>query len=160
MQYENGNPCIVCWSVRVMVLATFRTQRHTDSIGSIITRLGRYIPSKSRGSSMLHSVKTGSGAHRVSYPTDIGGSFPGSKATTLFSLIRGKGKVVSVLNCFGITQWTLWGSGGISPQLTSALDGGEWLASRPGTHWITDWVGPKAGLDAVEYRKISCPCSP
>jgi hypothetical protein len=39
-----------------------------------------------------------------------------------------------------------WWSGGIAPQfLTSALDGGEWLASRhylftrgeraPGTHW-------------------------
>jgi hypothetical protein len=38
--------------------------------------------------------------------------------------------------------------------LTSAL-GGEWLASRPcrftpgkrapGTHWIGDWVGPRAG---------------
>jgi hypothetical protein len=43
--------------------------------------------------------------------------------------------------------------------LTSALDGGEWSASRPhrftcserdaGTHWIGDWVSPRAGLDAV-----------
>jgi hypothetical protein len=43
--------------------------------------------------------------------------------------------------------------------LTSALDGGEWLASRPGrftprekapgTHWIGGWVGPRAFLDAV-----------
>jgi hypothetical protein len=43
--------------------------------------------------------------------------------------------------------------------LTSALDGGEWLASRPrrftprerapGTHWIGGWVGPRAVLDAV-----------
>jgi hypothetical protein len=42
-----------------------------------------------------------------------------------------------------------WGSGGIAPHfLTSALDGGEWSASRPGrftprertprTHWIGD----------------------
>jgi hypothetical protein len=41
--------------------------------------------------------------------------------------------------------------------LTSALVGGEWLASRPrrfipeekvhGTHWIKGWVSPKAGLD-------------
>jgi hypothetical protein len=54
-----------------------------------------------------------------------------------------------------------YGSGGIAPPfLTSALDGGEWLASRPGrftaaerapvTHWIGGRVGPRAGLDAVE----------
>jgi hypothetical protein len=50
-----------------------------------------------------------------------------------------------------------WWSGCIF--LTSALDGGEWSASRPGhftlmerapgTHWIGGWVGPNAGLDAV-----------
>jgi hypothetical protein len=43
--------------------------------------------------------------------------------------------------------------------LTSALDGGEWSASRlgrftpkeraPGTRWIGGWVGPRAILDAV-----------
>jgi hypothetical protein len=47
--------------------------------------------------------------------------------------------------------------------LTSALDGDEWSASRPGrftpggialgTHWIGSWVGPRAGLDAVENRR-------
>jgi hypothetical protein len=52
--------------------------------------------------------------------------------------------------------------------LTSTLDGGEWSASRssrfnhrertPGTHWIGDWVGPRAGLDTVVKRKIPCPC--
>jgi hypothetical protein len=53
------------------------------------------------------------------------------------------------------------GSGGIAlPFLTLALDGGEWSVSRPrrftleknatGTHWIGGWVGPRAGLDAVE----------
>jgi hypothetical protein len=52
--------------------------------------------------------------------------------------------------------------------LTSALDGGEWSASRPGrvlppgkrtpgTHWIGGWVGPRAGLDAGARRKI-CLC--
>jgi hypothetical protein len=51
--------------------------------------------------------------------------------------------------------------------LTSALDGGEWSASRPfpftprerapGTHWIGGWVGPRAGLDAVMKGKIPSP---
>jgi hypothetical protein len=26
----------------------------------------------------------------------------------------------------------------------------------PGTDWIGGWVSPTAGLDAVEYRNISC----
>jgi hypothetical protein len=58
-----------------------------------------------------------------------------------------------------------WGSGGVVPlSLTSALQGGEWSASRPGrftprerdpgTHWIGGWVGPTAVLDAVVKRKI------
>jgi hypothetical protein len=48
--------------------------------------------------------------------------------------------------------------------LTSALIGGEWSASRPGsftpgeratgTHWIGEWVGLRAGLDDVERRKF------
>jgi hypothetical protein len=46
--------------------------------------------------------------------------------------------------------------------LTSALVGGEWSASRPGsitpgggapgTYWIGGWVGPRTGLDDVERR--------
>jgi len=46
--------------------------------------------------------------------------------------------------------------------LTSALDGGEWSASRPGrvtsrertpgTHWIGGWVRPRTGPDAVVRR--------
>jgi hypothetical protein len=46
--------------------------------------------------------------------------------------------------------------------LTSALDGGEWPASRPGhfnpgekgpgTHLKGGWVGPKAGLDALKVK--------
>jgi hypothetical protein len=48
--------------------------------------------------------------------------------------------------------------------LTSAVDGNEWSASRPGpftareivpgTHWIGGWVGPRAGVDTVVKRKI------
>jgi hypothetical protein len=51
--------------------------------------------------------------------------------------------------------------------LTSALDEGDWSASRPGrftprerapgTHWIGGWVGPRAVLDAVVKRKIHSP---
>jgi hypothetical protein len=51
--------------------------------------------------------------------------------------------------------------------LTSALDGGEWSASRPGrstsrerapvTHLIGVWVGPRDVLDAVVKRKIPSP---
>jgi hypothetical protein len=63
------------------------------------------------------------------------------------------------------------------PFLTSALDGGEWLASRPcrfipwegasGTHWIGGWGDPEPvwtpwkrektlPLPGIDYR----PCSP
>jgi hypothetical protein len=61
-----------------------------------------------------------------------------------------------------------WGSGSIDPPIfTSALDGGEWSASRsgrftpreraPDTHWLGDWVGPIVVLDAVVKRKIPSP---
>jgi hypothetical protein len=48
--------------------------------------------------------------------------------------------------------------------LTSALDGDELLATRPGrftpeerapgTHWIIGWVCLRAGLDDVDKRKL------
>jgi hypothetical protein len=48
------------------------------------------------------------------------------------------------------------------------LGEGEWPASRPGRftprerasdpHWIGGWLGPRAALDSVEKRKISCSC--
>jgi hypothetical protein len=48
--------------------------------------------------------------------------------------------------------------------LTSALDGGEWSASRPGRftsrerapgiHGIGGWLGPRAVLDTVVKRQI------
>jgi hypothetical protein len=54
------------------------------------------------------------------------------------------------------------------PFLTSALDGGEWSASGPcrftpgkgasSTHCIGGWVGPRAGMNVMEKRNISCPC--
>jgi hypothetical protein len=58
-----------------------------------------------------------------------------------------------------------WRNGGVAPHiLASALDGGEWSASRPGrftpkerapgTHWIGGLVGPRTVLDAVVKRKI------
>jgi hypothetical protein len=51
---------------------------------------------------------------------------------------------------------------------TSALDGGECSASRPGraftpgkgppvAHWTGGWVGPRAGLDTEARGKILCP---
>jgi hypothetical protein len=51
--------------------------------------------------------------------------------------------------------------------LTSALDAGEWSASRPrrfnprerapGTHWIGGWVGPRRVLDVtyVFHKRLS-----
>jgi hypothetical protein len=58
-----------------------------------------------------------------------------------------------------------WGSGGIAPvrSLTSALDGREWSASRPGRFTPrerapgTHWIGTRDGLDAVSKRKIHNP---
>jgi hypothetical protein len=52
--------------------------------------------------------------------------------------------------------------------LISGLYRGDWLTSRSdqfilreidvGTHWTGDWVGPRAGLQILKDRKISCPC--
>jgi hypothetical protein len=61
------------------------------------------------------------------------------------------------------------GSGGNAPPfLTLALDDGEWLASHSyhithgetalGTHCTGGWVGPRASLDIMEKRKVSCSC--
>jgi hypothetical protein len=60
---------------------------------------------------------------------------------------------------------------GVEVQLHAFFDlGTRWVSStsRPGpftlgerdsdTHWIGDWVCPRAGLEAVVKRKISSPC--
>jgi len=43
--------------------------------------------------------------------------------------------------------------------LTFELDISEWSASLPGkqppAHWAGDSVGPRAPVDAIQYRKIS-----
>jgi hypothetical protein len=83
-------------------------------------------------------------------------------------MVQDKGKVVSVLNYVPRHEGVLgeWRYSS-AHSLTSALDGGEWSASRlgrfiprkraPGTHWIGGWVGPRAVLDAVVNRKIPSP---
>jgi hypothetical protein len=58
--------------------------------------------------------------------------------------------------------------GEVESFLISALDGGEWSASRPGRstpweralgiHWTGSWVGPRVGQDAVVNRKMLLPC--
>jgi hypothetical protein len=81
-------------------------------------------------------------------------------------MVKGKGKKLSL--CFNsaprhegvLGEWRYRST----HSLTSALDGGEWSASRPsrftprerapGTHWIGDWVGPRTVLDAVVKRKV------
>jgi hypothetical protein len=83
--------------------------------------------------------------------------------------LKGKGKVVLVLNYAPRHEGVLgeWRYSS-THSLTSALDGGEWSASRPGhftprkraprIRWIGGWVGPRAVLDAVVKRKIPSPC--
>jgi hypothetical protein len=69
------------------------------------------------------------------------------------------------------TPWRRWGGEEYNSYsfLTSALDGGEWSASRPGRaftpgewtpglHCTGGWVGPRAGLDTKARGKILCPC--
>jgi hypothetical protein len=63
----------------------------------------------------------------------------------------------------------VWESGYTDPRiLTSAPDGEEWSASRPGTpttgetahstRRTEDWVSSTDGLGAVKKKKIYCPC--
>jgi hypothetical protein len=40
------------------------------------------------------------------------------------------------------------------PHATPALPPGK----NPNTHWIGNWVGPRAGTDGFGVQKSSCPC--
>jgi hypothetical protein len=85
------------------------------------------------------------------------------------AMVKCKGKVTPVLfltEHHAMKAYWGWRCSSIH-SLTSALDGGEWSASRPcrftprerspGTHWIGGWMGPRSGLDAVVKRKIPSP---
>jgi hypothetical protein len=78
--------------------------------------------------------------------------------------LTGKSKVVSMLNQARRHEGVLREQRHSSTHsLTSALNGGDWSALRPGpfiprerapgTRCIGGYVGPRAGLDAVEKRK-------
>lgn len=48
---------------------------------------------------------------------------------------------------------------GDTASLFLTLNGGELMTlsfSASSTHWIRNWLGPRAGLDAIEGKKISC----
>jgi hypothetical protein len=86
--------------------------------------------------------------------------------------IKGKEVKVKLSLCFNwasrykgvLGEWWRYSS---TLFLTSALDGGEWLASRPGrfipregapgTHWVGCWMVPRVGLEAVVEREIPSP---
>jgi hypothetical protein len=78
-------------------------------------------------------------------------------------ITEGKGKKVKLSLCLSsraLCHEDIWGSGGRAPNfLTTALDGGEWSASRPcrfthGAHWIGGWVSPRVSLDTLKKRRI------
>jgi hypothetical protein len=102
----------------------------------------------------------------LKYSYNSGKSYKSYSDTTLTSLpqlLRVQGKV----KLSRYTPWRRLGERRYSSYsfMTSALDEGEWSASRtggallpgkgpPGTHWTGGWVGPKAGLDTEDRGKI------
>jgi hypothetical protein len=81
------------------------------------------------------------------------------------SKIRLKVKLSLYLTKQGQCQEDIRRNGDVAPPfLTSALDGGQWLVSRPGrftpgerascTQWIGDWAGPLACLIVREKQQI------
>jgi hypothetical protein len=78
-----------------------------------------------------------------------------------------KSKVVPVLNWLSNMPWEIWGSGDdiASPFVTSALDGGQWSASRPchltseerarSIHWVAGmciWTKPADDRVSISVR--------
>jgi hypothetical protein len=58
-----------------------------------------------------------------------------------------------VFNILLTITWRHTGDGGIAPPLfSSALGRGEWFV------WCLGKLGPRVGLEAVEWRKIPCLC--
>jgi hypothetical protein len=146
----------------------------------------KILVGKPEGERPLGSLGSGQGlvagcCNHNEPPTSIKGNFLTSWVTISFSrrtlfhvvmeLLRVKVKVKLSL-CFNsaphhegvLGEWKY----SSTHSLTSALEGGEWSASRPGrftpregtpgTHWIGGWVGPRAVLDVVVKRKIPNPC--
>jgi hypothetical protein len=121
---------------------------------------------------MLHMpdfIKIGSGIQKL-----IGVDTPTHRQDgdriRLFSYFQNKGKFISVLN-YVIKKLAVKICGGVAPSfLTLESDGSELSASRLycftldygalSIHWIGGWVGPRAGLDAVEKRRIPYPRCP
>jgi hypothetical protein len=73
-----------------------------------------------------------------------------------------KGNVIPVLT---LCHEGIWGSGRIAPPILSSALGGSGQhhapaalpsgSELPDTHWIGGWVGPRAGLDAMEKKNKS-----
>jgi hypothetical protein len=93
--------------------------------------------------------------------------FKFSKPKSAITMVKAKVKLsLCLIKHHAVKMY--WGvEGHLHTFLASALDGGEWSASRPGrltprerapgTHWIGDWVSPRAVLDMVMKRKIPSP---
>jgi hypothetical protein len=98
---------------------------------------------------LRHRVQNGSGAHPTPYP--MGGA--------LFFFFNRAPRHEGVLG-----EWRYR----YTQSSSSALDGGEWSASRPGrfiprerangNHWIGGWVGPRTCVDTVVKSEIPSLC--
>jgi hypothetical protein len=122
----------------------------------------------------LWHIKIFSTSRICKFYSSDGSNMTNSEAITLLHVFvtwhcknfNGKGKVILMLNQ-ALHHEGKWGSGGIAqPFLTPALDEGQWSASHLGCFtpeersWSILWrgslEGPRAGLDTVVNRNISC----